>query len=428
MLIECSNRRPVILDTLSHLPPLPLFISYHDGIYTPSLIGGRYDGLYLGICQSLRLHGRLCHIDLMLYPSEMGEIVILMDEHFPILKRLSLSYSPPNDPARPLPNFPKGFLAPNLRYLSLPSISPPRRLRFLTSTVFLVTLKLCDIQASSYVRPRVLVARLGSLPLLEQLFIGFSVPIPRPSTERELLGEQRTPVMLPSLKDLRFYGDGAYLESLVGQIRVPLLEQIIIGLFNQVAFVLPHLFYLINIPEVFKLSCAKVNFHYDQVSVIISTSADGFGRSVREPFYICVRCQPLDWQIDCIAQICHGLIPTLSGVEELTLDDYEKIPAELQNGAIDSTTWRDLLRPFIGVKQLYLYPMLLDELSRALQADEVGSDPGFLPNLQSIHAKDNRFTSFIDTRRAAGRPVMFQPEADAHGPLSGPPSSAEVSL
>ena len=407
MHIECSNGRP-ILDTLDHLPTLPLFLSFHDGIYTPSLIRwGRYDGFFSSICHPLRLHGRLCHIDLALYPSMMGEVVALMDEHFPILKHLSLSFPYPNNPALPLLNFPKGFLAQNLRHLSLPSISPPRRLRLLTSTVSLVTLELRDIQTSSYVRPRLLVARLRSLPLLEKLFIGFSIPIPRPSTERELLGEQGAPVTLPNLKILRFYGVGAYLESLVAQIRVPLLEQLFIGLFNQIAFVLPHLFYLINTTEVFKLSRARVDFHYDEVRIY--TLGHGLGP---KPFSLRVRCGPLDWQIDCAAQICNALIPTLSGVEELTLalDGYQEIPTELQIDAIDSTTWRDLLRSFIGVKELYISNVLLEELSRAIQAEGGGSDPGFLPNLRSIHAKDNRFTSFIDTRQIVGRPVQFQQE------------------
>ena len=57
-----------------------------------------------------------------------------------------------------------------------------------------------NIRASGYFRPRLLVARLQSLPQLEELSIGFSIPIPRPSAERELLGEQGTPVTLPNLK------------------------------------------------------------------------------------------------------------------------------------------------------------------------------------------------------------------------------------
>ena len=425
MFIECSNQRPVILDTLDHLPPLPLFISYRDDIYTRTSEQELYD---LRIYPPLRLPGRLFHIDLTLYPSMMDEVVILMDEQFPILKHLSLSYPYLDKPAHTFPNFPKGFLAPNLRHLSLPNISPPRRLRFLTSTVSLVTLRLHDIQNSSYVRPRVLVARLGSLPLLEELFIGFSIPIPRPSTERELLGEQRTPVTLPSLKDLRFHGVGAYLESLVAQIRVPLLERLYIELFNQVAFVLPHLFYLINITEAFQLSSATVHFNENVVHLQVpAPSADSL---ISRSFDLRVRCTPLDWQIDCAAQICHALIPTLSSVEELSLGGNPGKPTELQNGEIDSTTWHDLLRSFVGVKKLYIYYYTLvnKELSLALQADEVGSDPEFLPNLRSIHAYGNEFTSFIDTRQAVGRPVELR-NAGYWGPqVPRLPSLSVVSL
>jgi hypothetical protein len=44
--------------------------------------------------------------------------------------------------------------------------------------------------------------------------------------------------------------------------------------------------------------------------------------------------------------------------------------------------------------------------------DEVGLDPGFLPNLRSIRALDNLFTSFIDARRVVGRPVQFESSAN----------------
>ena len=92
MHIECSNRCPIALETLDHLSALPLFLSYHDGAYTSNLLGQRrYEDIFSNICHALRLHGRLFHLDLMLYPSRMDEVVTLMDEHFPILKHLSLS-------------------------------------------------------------------------------------------------------------------------------------------------------------------------------------------------------------------------------------------------------------------------------------------------------------------------------------------------
>ena len=98
----------------------------------------------------------------------------------------------------------------------------------------------------------------------------------------------------------------------------------------------------------------------------------------------------------------------LSDVERFRLTYYyTKIPTEWQNGGIDATTWHELLRSFTGVKELYIENELSEELSRALQLGDVGSDPGFLPNLRSINAAHNKFNAFINTRQVVGRPVRF---------------------
>ncbi|KAN0133875.1 hypothetical protein V8E53_008307 [Lactarius tabidus] len=396
MYIRCTNGTPVV-DTLDHLPPLPLFVDYDYEDVTMT------EKDTLGISHALQSHDRVRHIDLRLPPCILHKVLVLMDQHFPILDHLSLSLADENSITLTLP---QTFRAPNLRHIALPNISPPGILRFLTSTVSLVSLKLTNIETSSYFRPRVLVARLQSLPQLQRLSIDFSIPIPRPSTERELLGEQRAPVTLPSLKYLRFKGVGAYLESLVAQIGVPHLEQLHITLFNQIAFALPHLHHLIKTTERFKLSKAEVFFNYD--GVVVTTDDYNSSMWFDPPLHVRVMCKQLDWQIDCAAQIFHELIPALSSVEQFTFRFHPfQIPTELQNGAIESTTWHELLRPFIGVDQLHIYPGLTEELSRALQVDEVGSDPGFLPNLRSIGAAHNLFTSFIDTRRVVCRPVEF---------------------
>ena len=408
--IECTNGAP-ILDMLNHLPPLPLGVHYKttDKYSRPiSLTEQDEWKLY----HALRFHDRVRHIDLDLPPSITNKAVVLLDKHFPMLENLCLSHSESfaAENSIPLPGpltLPKAFLAPNLRHLTLPGISPLRRLQLLTSTVSLVTLEFSNIQTSSYFPSRLLVARLQSLPHLAKLSIDFSISTPHPSVERKLLGEQEDPVTLPNLKDLRFRGVDIYLESLVTQIRAPLLEKLEITLFNQIVFVLPRLSYLINITEAFQLPNAAVGFGREEVYV--TTAQHSSRRMERGSFFLRAMCKPLDRQIDCAAQICHALIPTLSGVEELRLViDYWEIPTEMQNGAIDSATWHDILRSFIGVKKLYIYNMLLEDLSRALQVGEVGSDPSFLPNLQSIHARHNIFTSFIDTRQGVGRPVQFK--------------------
>jgi hypothetical protein len=393
MYIECTNGTPVV-DTLGHLPPLPLHIDYRSKTSHGVAILSEQDEA--GIHHALQLHDRVHQIYLDLPPSFLQKCLGLMDTSFPMLENLWFRA----DEIATL-TLPKAFLAPNLHRLYLPGIGLPRRLRLVTSTVSLVTLVLWDIQASSYFRPRLLVARLSSLPHLKELSIGFAVPIPRPSAERELLGEKGIPVTLPKLKSLWFRGLSPYLESLVAQIRAPLLKRLRITLFNQISFALPHLHYLIN-TEIFT---AAVSFDHNYVSI---TTDYQRRRQYHEPLHLRVMCKQLDWQIDCAAQICSALFPALSVVTQLKLDFYDKtLPTEWQNGGIDSTTWHDLLRSFIGVEFLHIGDGLLAELSRALQTDEIGSDPGFLPDLRYIGASDNLFASFIDTRRVVGRPIRF---------------------
>jgi hypothetical protein len=446
MHILCTNGTPTV-DTLSHLPPLPLFVDYRDSDQDSYLdLDGRLSengGDESAICQALQLRDRACHITLHLQSSTLHKYLMLLDEPFPKLEHLSLSS--PADMLTTL-TLPKTFLAPNLRHLSLLRIHLPKRLRLLSSTVSLVTLELADIQASSYFRPRLLVVRLGSLPQLEELSIGFSVPIPRPSTERLLLGGKGTPVILSKLKCFTFRGVSAYLERLVSQMRVPVLEKLDITLFNEIAFRLPHLSRLVNITEQIKRDTAAIIFERNMVAIFMANSTGVIGDTddsdACKPFILRVMCKPRDWQIDCAMQICGALMPTLTCVKKLTLSPTFNRPSNVwhrivvnldkQDYEIDGTTWHELLRTFVGVKVLFIDQKFCDELSRALEVDEIGFDSGLLPNLQELVCEYRRarvgtlFRAFIHARQVVGRPVSLQltpitPSSD-HGGLYGPRS------
>jgi hypothetical protein len=386
-----------MVHTLDHLPPLPLLIAYRVTLGTISWKDE------FGIYHALWLRDRIRTIDLDLPPSILHKFLMLMDEPFPILERLSLSFMVDGTTSLTLP---ENFLAPNLRLLKLHGICLPKGLSFL-STVSLVTLALTNIQLSSYFPPRQLVARLRSLPQLEELAIGFPIPLPRPSAEMELLGDQETPVTLSNLKLFTFRGVSAYLECLVAQLSAPFLERLNITLFSQIIFALPHLSRFTSMIEGLKLPTAKVFFWRDKVFIIMDRLHEDDGR-----FILRVTYKHLDWQIDCTAQICSALMPILSGVEKLTLDFYGlTLPIEWQSGEIDGTTWHELLRSFVGVKELHICSALLPELSRALQGDDVGSDPGLLPRLEEIvgvfkgENAVNLFGSFLHAREIEGRPV-----------------------
>jgi len=357
----------------------------------------------LGVYHVLRLHNRVREIYLNLPHSILHKCLVLMDGHFPILDRLNLVVDKIITTTFPS----NAFLAPNLRHLVLSDISLPEGLqlltRLITSTVSLVTLKLSGIQ--TFFHPTLLVACLSSLSQLEELFICLSISSPRPIAERELLREKGIPITLPNLKTFQFIGDTAYLESLVSRIRAPHLEclNLDIPLFN--LFTLPHLSHFINIAVGFKPHTARVHFGRYTVCILMTYDNSPWSDG---GFLLRVRRYRLDLQINCMAQIFTALTSALCCVEQLILVNHWLLRTDLfETSEVDSTTWYKLLRSFIGMKSLYVYDKLLDELYDALQVDQIGSDPGFLPDLQCIFAVDYLFTSFIDTRRVVGRPVQF---------------------
>jgi hypothetical protein len=396
MHIECTNGTPIV-DMLDHLPPLPLLIKYK--YYTMT------EQDELGIYHALQLCGRVQHISLHLPPLILHKCLALMDKCFPKLEHLSLLFTvADNTTTLPLP---ESFRAPNLHHLTLPGIYPLRGLQILSLTVSLVKLVLWNIQTTSYFQPRLLATRISSLPKLEELSIGFSIPIPCPGTESVLLGEQGTPVMLPNLKYVRFRGVSTYLEFLIAQIRPSRLERLDIVLFERRAFVLPYLSHLINNTEAFQHTTARVSFGRNEVSII--TIHHGSGRSHKlQPLCLGVMCKRFDQQVDCAAQISSALIPTLSGIKKVSLDFHQDAKPILRevDSQVDSTAWHELLRSFVGVEELHITHMLLNELSRVLRV-EIGSEPGFLPVLRYIHAERNLFTLFIHARQLAGRPVQY---------------------
>ena len=370
----------------------------------------------LEISFALQLRDRPRQLVLRIPPSVLDELLVLMDEHFPVLEHLSLSSSTEE---RTILLLPKTFLTPNLRHLALVGIGLPKKLLLLSSTVSLVTLTLTNIRTFSYFLPHYLVARLRELPQLEELSIGFSIPLPRPSNERELLEEMEAVATLHLLKRLTFRGVSAYLESFVAQIRAPLLERLNITFFNQIHFALPHLSHFTSTTAGLILPIARIIFMHGAVSMIMDHPMQQ--QSGPSSFVICVTCKQFDRQVDSAAQICSALRTTLSGVQQLSLEfEGQGLPAAWED-AVDSATWRELLRPFTGVKKLRICQTLAWELSCALQS---GFDPELLPSLDELDpelekedVRDNAFLSFIDARQAAGRTVL----------LLAPPLSREES-
>ena len=168
-----TNNSPS-MNTLSHLPLLPLVIDYSDK--TSTMARKDEDNIYLG----LQRHGRVCRVALQAPSSSLRMLLRSMNKPFPRLEDLSI-FSTTTEEMSPV--LPETLRAPFLRRLSLHCIGLPKGLLLLSSMITLSTFSLIHIRDSCYFPPGHLVTQLQGLPCLEELSIGFAIPIPLPSKE-----------------------------------------------------------------------------------------------------------------------------------------------------------------------------------------------------------------------------------------------------
>ena len=402
-----TNNSPSI-DTLSHLPPLPLVIDYSVGTESVARKDERH--IHLGLQQ----HRRACRVFLQAPSSSLRIWLEPMNKLFPRLEDLSLLSTTVEETNLMLP---ETLQAPDLRRLSLHGIGLPKTLSL---PVALSTLSLTHIGASFCIPPGHLVTQLQGLPLLEELSISFVTPLPLPSSEEQLLPAPIQPVRLPALRRLTYRGVDVYIDNLVALINAPLLEQFSLIFFFDLTFSLMNLNEFIHRTEMFGCLVAKVIFNKNGASIYYEQQSVG-KLSLR------VNCEPLDWQIDSATQVCNALGNVLSAVEELTIDlDEDWMPSDWEN-TLDSTVWHELLLPFIGVKKLHIGFLLTFELSQALDAVAGGLVLELLPELQKLEVRleiddaKKVFSAFIETRESVDRPARLLALPIPHAEPEEPP-------
>ena len=404
---------------LKHSPPLPLIINYQNTCATMTTEDEE------GILLALEQHDRVRRIVLHAPPQDLLKFLTAMNENFLTLERLSILSTSGDDASLVMP---KAFQAARLSHLTLLGVTLfAEEPRSLASTTSLVSLTLTDLRASPYVPPEDLAAQLQFVPLLEELSINFSVPIPRFHIQMRGIESPITRATLPVLKRFIFRGVSAYLEGLLARISAPCLRKFDVTLFSQLTFALPVLSRFIDATAELRFPVAKINFNQKSLSITISDDSDREEEAGRaqgdslKSLYVQVSCKPFDWQVSSAAQICNALWRMLPAVEELAIDFYEHgMPPEWRD-EVDSRTWRDLLRPFKRVKKLRVGHALTLDLFRALQPDDSEQQQQLcttaaglclsllLPMLQELVLEegcdDNAFTAFIDARRRIGCPI-----------------------
>ena len=402
----CTYGTPVA-DMLANSPPLPLIINYLDANRDTSVEDEE------AILLALRDRDRVRRIGLTMSSTKLLNPIMAMDGQFPILERLFIWPLSQDNMSLMLPT---RFQAPHLRIIALIHVVLPVRSPLLTTTIGLVELGLWDMPPLASFRPSELVARLSSMPQLKSLSIGFQPPVPTRDVESQMLHTPiRTLFNFPNLCYCFFRCGSAYLEGLLSRINTPLLKVLNIWFYNQLTFPTPHLLQFMNRTKNIRFGFAKLSFGRENVNL---TEEDD-GRNIIKLFDLIISCRHFDWQVSAAAQISGALMPALSVVERLSLDYGVHDLSSEEHNEVDRTLWREVLMPFSSVKVLHIDDRLIRNLLSALQPEDGIPSLELLPQLNEIiyldRSSGDAFTSFIQSRQMAGRPVAL-----THSP--NPPS------
>ena len=394
----CTYGTPVA-DMLAHSPPLPLVVGYF--MYLRNLSTEDEEGIIL----ALKHRDRVRRV--RFGNAVKQKLFLAMDEEYPILEYLYITRADEDNST--ILRFPETLQAPHLRFLSLRGFAFPIGSRLLTTATGLVTLHLVMVHPSTYFHSNTLIQWISLMPHLETLIIYFKSSIPNRDVERQLTHAPNiAPITLPNLRHINFRGVNSYLEELVHQITTPHLEELRINFFNQLTFSVPRLLQFIDAAENLRFGNAELNFS----DKFVEAGAYLLGQTGVFPFLIRVICCHLDWQVSSATQISNSLSQMFSAVERLGLQHEVHSESSEEHNEVDRTEWRKLLRPFSNVKTLRIKKELVKDISRSLELEDGELPLELLPELQELRTfgsgdTGDAFTSFIDARRNAGRPVTL---------------------
>jgi len=275
----------------------------------------------------------------------------------------------------------------------------------------------------AYFHPNPLLRQLSLIPQLETSGDTFNTDtyFLSDDTESQLLQRAVMRRGTPYLRRFGFQGANAYLEALLPQATVRLLERLQLYLLDQLKpyLILPRRQFICS-AETARLKLVRLTFLKDHLRV----DAFSHDRDFRTyHFGMSQGGKHFDWQLASVTKFFRTLRAVFSPVEHLILKcDGHLIRSESEsNNEADLTQWRELFRVFSNLKSLYMGYGFVGQLSQVLQPDP--DDEGeshtadLLPELRDLwyaitddpESVEPVFAEFAYARRNAGRPVnVFQ--------------------
>jgi hypothetical protein len=403
LFLVCTKGMPVT-EMLAHSPSLPLVVDYSEKYYGMTVEDEE------GTILALRQRDRVRRIRLDMSVGNLQKLVVAIEQEYSMLEYLIVWHLTILDEMTILA-LPETLEAPRLRHLVLVGFNLPIGSQLFTTSVRLVTLYLVMESPSTYFHPNTLLQWLSFMPQLEVLMISFLLAVPNQDAERQLTHPPvMTPVTLPNFRFFWFQGHSSYIEALVHRI-TPCPEKLQFYFSNEITFSLPRLVQFINTAENLKFDSVKFKFFEWQVSMAVYPCGEaemcGLSMTVGD--------WDVDWQASTITQIFNSFSQIFSAVErlalELVVEDSRSFEEYEHNGS-DRVEWHRLFSWFRNVKSLRIDNVFVKGVSRCLELDDGEPSLGLLPELQELaYSRSSKtgdaFTSFIDARQKAGRPVAL---------------------
>ena len=400
--LHCTHGTPV-LRSLDRWPVLPIIVKY-GGV--PNLDPPAPDDDD-NIIAALKQSGRVNSINLTITGSLLEKLSAISE---PLSELEELVLLAQDNAQRTFPSTFRWGL--RLRTLNLTRITFPSLQLLLSPCQALVDLQLHEIPSSGYISPEAFTNALSGAPQLRSLTLHLLSFPPRrsylglpPSS-----GERTT---LAALTHLKYRGTSKYLDTFVGRINAPSLEDIEITLFSQPTMDASQLGRFIGRLEMRK-SLIHAFVGISRHNIYIASSSKDTNAHVRVRFKLRISCQQLDWQLSCMAQVCDRVSPYLFRVGEVEVCTTKSLCVQDEG---NGEKWSDLLRSFkfSGAEDFFLIGHHTKDILCALHPADEGSTL-MLPSLRGVQVREyikmggplwDSVQSFVTSRWISGRPVKI---------------------
>jgi hypothetical protein len=343
--LSCTPGTPVRTH-LNSWPAFPIIVDYgDDSELTPS----DEDNVIAALAHSNRIYA----LELAATKTQLEKLVRVMQEPYPILKRLVLT-SDSN-----MPDLPDRFLSGSvlsLHALELESISFPLLPALLSSATDLVILYLYDIPNSAHIAPMALVAALIGLTRLWYLHIRLNSEELHPYWPDQESPHPATWATLPALQFLLVCGGFEYLEDFMAQIDTPQLNALALFFHwhQEVIYEVPQLSAFINrsdnLKKVLPSQCLFMVDKDDNVHLLIGKTASGqtdLWDPESEPgIFIGIECEGIEAQISHVAHVLSWIFPVLPDIVHFNMDSVLFMSERVY---LDSVEWLQLLHQFSSI-------------------------------------------------------------------------------